>query len=184
MKHKGGKIQIYPFIRGHLNGNSIDLMLGPNFFRQDGNGGWDKAVLEPGEKLPLPPKTYVLAHTVEFIGGLKDVAFWLKPTSTALRHGIEVKPGFGDTGFLNRWALEIFNYGHEVKELEPGMRLCQLVFSDATTALQVYGSHVGSYQKGTEIFGIMQDWKPEDILPKDLKTVDGWKDYYDNPLIV
>jgi len=108
-------------------------------------------VLQPGET--------VLGHTEEFIGGVDGVTTMIKTRSSLGRNNIGICKcaGWGDTGFTNRWTLEITNFStHRPVVLVCGRRMGQIVFMSTG---EVSAKYSGKYQSGAE-------WRPEDMLPR------------------
>jgi len=108
-------------------------------------------VLQPGET--------VLGHTEEFIGGVEGVTTMIKTRSSLGRNNIGICKcaGWGDTGFTNRWTLEITNFStHRPVMLVCGRRVGQIVFMSTG---EVSAKYSGKYQNSA-------GWWPEDMLPR------------------
>jgi dCTP deaminase len=113
----------------------------------------------------LKPGETILAHTQEFIGGLKDITTKMQARSSMGRNFIEVCKcaGFGDIGYVSRWTMEITNNSqHYTIPLVVGRRLAQIVFFQTPPAQQIYQS---KYQECTAA-QVQQRWQPSDMLPK------------------
>lgn len=117
-------------------------------------------LVEPGET--------ILAHTVEFIGGIKSHTTMMKARSTIGRSFIEVCKcaGWGDVGYVNRWTMEITNNSrfHTIP-LVTGRRIAQIAFFRTGKTIGNYGKD-GKYQDGTDIDHIKQSWDPSMMLPR------------------
>lgn len=117
-------------------------------------------LLEPGE--------LILAHTEEFIGGLEYITTMMKARSTMGRIGISVckDAGWGDVGFISRWAMEISNFSQSTIPLVVGMRIAQIVFFYTGKVMTTYHKR-GAYQPECETTDeILRKWEPSHILPK------------------
>ena len=186
-----GYIFIYPYIKEHINPNSVDLTLGNWFIRQnetkstislisdtDEQNIWDEPQFVMDNQLfTIRPHEFILAHTREIAGAYTKYTTLLKARSTLARCGIEIccSAGFGDVGFVNHWALEIKNQTNKHIYLQPQMRVCQLAFFKIEGE-DKYNPYHGSYvQRFDARNGIEQNlfieenekvWSPYDIIPK------------------
>ncbi len=147
--------------RIELNAESL---YAPRYERADGH-----VVLGPYEK--------ILGVTHEFIGGTVAadgsyaVLAHMHAKSSTGRYGITTNlcAGFGDVGFINRWAMEIANLDPITKRIPVGMLIAQIEFTRVGVPERLYGDR-GTYQQGQDIEAIMQQWHPRQMLPK---TIDG-----------
>lgn len=122
--------------------------------------------LKEGSKvIVIEPKQTILAHTNEFIGGVNDITTEMKCRSSYGRSCISVCKcaGFGDTGYINRWTMEIENCGPIPVFLTVGERIAQIVFIKTGETIQKYR---GSYQHTHDLEKIKSDWNPEMMLPR------------------
>lgn len=76
--------------------------------------------------------------------------------------------GWGDVGYINRWAMEITNNSsHYQIPLVVGRRIAQIVFFETEgTAHSASYEQTGKYQAETELELLQRNWKPTDLLPK------------------
>ncbi len=136
---------------------------------EDSIGPEDRIIL-------LAPGEMILAHTEEFIGGQKCVTTMMKARSSIGRNFLSVCKcaGWGDVGYVNRWTMEITNNSRFYHiPLVVGRRIAQLAFFQVEPIRKEddYSQKSDSkYQSGVDLGQIMQDWKPQDMLPK------MWKD--------
>mgnify|MGYP000213687776 CR=1 FL=1 len=124
------------------------------------NEGHQIILIEPGET--------ILAHTKEFVGGLKKHTTMMKARSTYGRNFIEVCKcaGWGDVGFVNRWTMEITNNSrHHIIPLVVGERIAQIPFFRTGKTIGDYGKS-GKYQSGGNIDELKASWNPSMMLPK------------------
>lgn len=118
-----------------------------------------------------PGSTY-LCHTEEFIGMRNVGTTMMKARSTLGRDHIEVCKcaGWGDNGYTNRWTMEITNNSeHFYIPLVVGTRVAQIVFFYTGETDRPYIG-TGSYQNTPDLENLQSEWKPENMLPKPLKT--------------
>ncbi len=113
----------------------------------------------------------VLAHTIEFVGGVSDITTMMKARSSIGRYNITVCKcaGWGDIGFINRWTLEITNGNAFPVVLPVGEYISQIVFIYAGKTKSLY-SLKGSYQSSQNQQELIESWTPSSMLPK-LKSV-------------
>lgn len=111
-------------------------------------------------KVLLPPQSFVLCHTEEFIG---TTVPWLRPDidtrSTLARWGLPVhlSAGLGDPGFCGRWTLEVWNWHTEAILVPVGARVGSVQF---TVVEGNEGLYTARYNVGRA------DWTPDAMLPR------------------
>jgi dCTP deaminase len=118
-------------------------------------------VIQPGE--------LILAHTQEFIGGVKNITTMMKARSSMGRNFIRVCScsGWGDVGYTNRWTMEIENVSKYAIPLVVGRRIAQIVFLETgDTYDRNYVHDDGKYQSSVDVDELMRNWVPEDMIPK------------------
>jgi deoxycytidine triphosphate deaminase len=120
-------------------------------------------VLRPGER--------ILGHTHEFIGIKAPGTSTLQARSTWGRNGVAccLDAGWGDPGYINRWALEIYNMNqHESVVLPVGERIAQMVFYETGPVEGEYKKLSGKYQTNVsaDLKKIIKSWAPEQMLPQ------------------
>lgn len=115
-------------------------------------------ILRPGET--------ILGHTEEFIGGVRGVTTMIKTRSSLGRNNIGICKcaGWGDTGFTNRWTLEITNFSQKhFVVLVVGRRIGQIVFMATGKVDQKYNS---KYQDDESLEEMEANWEPSQMLPR------------------
>jgi dCTP deaminase len=120
----------------------------------------------------MPPKSRILGHTIEFIGGRSEVTTSMQARSSMGRNAITVCEcaGWGDVGYINRWTMEITNnFTEQTVILVVGRRIAQMIFQRTGPTRQNYAEG-GKYQLEKELSKLIDNWKPDDMLPK------MWKD--------
>ena len=131
-------------------------------FKWEGIAPDDKVIL-------LRPGETILAHTQEFIGGRNSVTTMMKARSSLGRNFIEVCKcaGWGDVGYVNRWAMEITNNSRNyLIPLVVGRRIAQIVFFETGPILERDYTSKGKYQSTTNMKELKRGWKPEMLLPR------------------
>ncbi len=131
-------------------------------FKWEGIAPDDRVIL-------LRPGETILAHTQEFIGGRDTVTTMMKARSSLGRTFIEVCKcaGWGDVGYVNRWAMEITNNSNNyIVPLVVGRRIAQIVFFETGPILSGDYAKKGKYQSETDMRKLKKLWKPEMILPR------------------
>lgn len=184
-----GTIRIVPFdARSALGNCSYDVTLGRHFYRMaertdpsrvysvleeaDTLDFWCKEHETVGDdgRMVLRPGETVLAHTVEFIGGRRDIVPMMKARSSIGRWGLSVCKcaGWGDVGYVNRWTMEITNHSDVLVALTAGTRVAQIVFMRTVTPPSV--AYDSKYQNGESIVSgfseLEERWSPREMLPR------------------
>lgn len=121
-------------------------------------------VLEPGER--------ILAHTHEFIGIKPPGTTSMQSRSTWGRNGVAVcfDAGWGDPGYINRWTMEIYNLNQRHSVVLPvGERIAQIVFQETGEVEGAYHNLSGKYQNSLNLEELMENWSPEQMLPRAYK---------------
>jgi dCTP deaminase len=81
----------------------------------------------------LFPGDFVLASTIERVKIPNDLVARVDGRSSLARLGLVIESaGWIDPGFFGTITLELFNQGSRVLRLYPGMRICQISFSQLT----------------------------------------------------
>jgi dCTP deaminase len=157
-----GGLVIEPFDAKLVRGASVCLRLGPEFKRMDCRQEID---IRRSETFPaheefssdeytgflIPPKTLILASTLERIILPLDIAGWLSNLSGLARLGLQVvlsslvSPGYGERG-ATKLTLELLNSLDVPIRVYPKMRICHLTFwRTQQTATVSYDAQVGTY---------------------------------------
>ncbi len=138
------------------------LKIEPDFEFDDGVNEDDQVIL-------IAPGETIIAHTVEFIGGVNYDTTKMQARSSMGRQFIAVCKcaGWGDVGFFNRWAMEISNASqHYYIPLVVGHRVAQIVFDHTGEILGDNYSVDGKYQSSGTLESLKASWDPELLLPK------------------
>lgn len=119
----------------------------------------------------IDPGETILAHTLEFIGGLNCITSEMKSRSSLGRNFIAVCKcaGQGDVGYVNRWTMEITNFSRFYKiPLIVGRRVAQMVFDETGPIEDANTDYTnsGKYCSTTNIKELQRKWSPEMMLPK------------------
>jgi deoxycytidine triphosphate deaminase len=167
---------------GKINPNSIDVSLSNEFFYQtdidmpcfpnernvpDGNF-WtrgDLTLFNDKEYIVIQPGETILAITEQFIGTKSKYTTMLKSKSTSGRYCLDVcgSAGWGDPGYVGKWAFPLRNNGKRTIYLRPGTWIAQIVFIAVSTPDDSY-LKVGSYNQD------FANWDPNSVIPGLMKT--------------
>ncbi len=159
-----GRIRIEPFDDRFIRPASICLRLGSVYLTPGTDGSVDIGrentypkfeAREGSYECPIyiPPKSFILGHTLERIALPRTHAAWISNLSGLARLGIGVvlssfvSPGFGERCSATL-TLEISNFLNVPVYLRPGMRICHLLlFRLDRESSESYDSQVGTYSK-------------------------------------
>ena len=150
---------------------SIDLRLGSSFLKIDENT-LDALSLdsEPPyvsiekEEIVIPPLSFLLATTVEFVKIPTNITAFVEGRSSIGRIGLFIQnAGWVDPGFEGNITLELFNANRLPIRLTSGRRICQIVFAfmDRHTRTPYSGKYQG--QRGTVGSRIFEDLDGEQM---------------------
>jgi dCTP deaminase len=144
---------------------SIDLRLGRHFLKIDENAvdtlsldGSPSYVAMEKDEIVIPPHSFLLATTVEFIRLPSHVTAFVEGRSSIGRMGLFIQnAGWVDPGFEGTITLELFNANRLPLRLAAGRRICQIVFAqmDQATRRPYAGKYQG--QRGTVGSRVAQD---------------------------
>lgn len=144
---------------------SIDLRLGRHFLKIDENSV-DSLSLETEpvyveiekDEIVIPPHSFLLATTVEYIKLPTNVTAFVEGRSSIGRMGLFIQnAGWVDPGFEGTITLELFNANRLPLRVASGRRICQIVFAlmDRRTNKPYAGKYQG--QRRTVGSRIWQD---------------------------
>lgn len=121
----------------------------------------------------LRPHERILAHTQEFIGIRREGTTSMQARSTTGRNGVVVcmDAGWGDTGFVDRWTMEIKNHNEQYVVIPEGIRIAQIVFHHTGVVVGEYSQLSGKYQSGSaeDFTAVKANWRPFRMKPKAFK---------------
>jgi len=133
---KEGELVVTPLMEESIQPASIDCRLGDHFLVLE---DWEMHSLEldaeikyrqySGQFLTLPPHSFLLATTMEYIKLPNDLTAFVEGRSSIGRMGLFIQnAGWVDPGFEGQITLELYNANSLPIRLEAGRRICQLVF--------------------------------------------------------
>ncbi len=150
---KQGTIVIREIDASQIQPASIDLRLGDEFLRMDEHmyatidmSGKVEYQEIQAESIIIPPKSFILAKTKEYIEVPLDLSAFVEGRSSIGRLGLFIQnAGWIDPGFKGTITLELFNACNVPIKLEAGRRICQLVFvtMDKTLTKGYQGKYLG-----------------------------------------
>ena len=131
-----GELVVDPLADESIQPASIDCRLGTHFLVVEDR---DMHSLEldseikyreyNGNTLTIPPHTFLLATTMEYIKLPNDLTAFVEGRSSIGRMGLFIQnAGWVDPGFEGQITLELYNANSLPIRLEAGRRICQLVF--------------------------------------------------------
>ena len=131
---------------------SIDCRLGNHFLIVDNFNmktiDLDNDILYrefEGDEITLPPHTFLLATTMEYVKLPNDLTAFVEGRSSIGRLGLFIQnAGWVDPGFEGNITLELYNANSLPIQLRAGRRICQLVFCKMDQAAQ--SPYQGKYQ--------------------------------------
>lgn len=131
-----GELVVDPVDEESIQPASIDVRLGDHFLILEDNQT-DFLTLDSeakyreisGKNVTIPPHTFLLATTREYIEVPSDLTAFVEGRSSIGRIGLFIQnAGWVDPGFKGRITLELYNASSLPIKLETGRRICQLVF--------------------------------------------------------
>lgn len=122
----------------------------------------------------IGPHERILGHTHEFVGIKPPGTTKMEARSTTGRLGITTckDAGWGDSGYLNRWTMEIENGNkRDYIVLPAGEPVAQIVFLHTGPVDGEYATDTGNYQSDSsnDLKSIIANWRPEMMLPRSYK---------------
>ena len=132
-----GELKIDPLEDYQIQPASIDLRLGTTFLKIAENDQTHLDLItfpqyETLEKdsIVLPPHSFVLATTVEYIALPENLTAFVEGRSSIGRMGLFIQnAGWVDPGFEGEITLELYNANNIPIRLNSGRRICQLVLA-------------------------------------------------------
>ncbi len=173
---KNGELVCEPLDEKSIQPASIDCRLGDHFLVIDDN---DMHVINLGEEIryreiegssiTIPPHSFILATTQEFIKLPNNLTAFVEGRSSVGRIGLFIQnAGWVDPGFAGRITLELYNASSLPIRLEAGKRICQLVFCKMDQEAET--PYAGKYQNQSRTVGsrIYQDKDKVQVETKEL----------------
>jgi dCTP deaminase len=160
-----GEIVVEPLEDYQIQPASIDLRLGDHFLKIDENSEESITLDKPlayveikREEIIIPPHTFLLAVTREYIRLPTDITAFVEGRSSIGRIGLFIQnAGWVDPGFAGTITLELYNANRLPIRLSAGRRICQIVFArmDAPASRP----YAGKYQNQRDAVGsrVFQD---------------------------
>ncbi len=133
---KSGELVMKPMEESQIEPASIDCRLGDHFLVMDENQmgtiSLDQEIKYreiQSETITIPPHSFLLATTQEYIEVPDNVTAFVEGRSSIGRIGLFIQnAGWVDPGFKGRVTLELYNASSLPIVLQSGKRICQLVF--------------------------------------------------------
>lgn len=158
-----GELVVDPLGEESIQPASIDLRLGRHFLKVDENEFETIRLDRPIpyvemelDELVIPPGSFLLASTLEYLRLPADVTAFVEGRSSIGRIGLFVEnAGWVDPGFEGELTLELYNANRQPIRLQAGRRVCQLVFArmDQPASRPYQGKYQGQRRpRGSRIF--------------------------------
>lgn len=123
--------------------------------------------------IALAPRERILAHTTEFIGVRSPGTSSMQSRSTTGRNGWAscLCAGWGDSGYINRWTMEVYNFNDRHVLIPEGYRMAQISVFATGPVSNEYAKLTGKYQTSgaSNLVDLKKTWRPEMILPRAYK---------------
>jgi dCTP deaminase len=141
-----------PRVGKQIQPASVDLRLGTHFLKLDEHNiayidleNPAKYISFEKEEIILPPHSFMLATTMEYIRLPHDLTAFVEGRSSIGRMGLFIQnAGWVDPGFEGEITLELYNANQLPIKLTAGRRICQLVFAQLDQ--EAYYPYRGKYQ--------------------------------------
>lgn len=163
-------LKIEPLEDYQIQPASIDLRLGTSFLKIDENlmevmtlTDEIKYVSLEREEIIIPPNSFLLATTKEYIELPPDITAFVEGRSSIGRMGLFIQnAGWVDPGFAGQITLELYNANRLPIRLTSGRRICQLVLAkmDQKAASPYNGKYL--YQKNAVGSKVFKDYENRD----------------------
>ena len=160
-----GEIVVEPLEDYQIQPASVDLRLSDHFLKVDENSVESITLDKPlsyieikREEIVIPPQTFLLAVTREFIRLPANITAFVEGRSSIGRIGLFIQnAGWVDPGFAGTITLELFNANRLPIRLSAGRRICQIVFARMDSPAS--RPYAGKYQNQREAVGsrVFQD---------------------------
>lgn len=167
---KSGELGVSPLDEEQVQPASVDLRLGRHFLKISENDlthldliNTPKYETIEATEIVLPPHSFILATTVEYIRLPNDLTAFVEGRSSIGRMGLFIQnAGWVDPGFEGEITLELYNANNLPIKLDVGRRICQLVLAKMDQATQ--NPYRGKYQGQKKATGsrVFQDLENQD----------------------
>ncbi|NLJ83960.1 MAG: dCTP deaminase [Halanaerobiaceae bacterium] len=154
-----GILKIEPLEEYQVQPASVDLRLGDSFLKLDENmtevmtlDDEIKYVSYRSEELVIPPHSFLLATTMEYVELPDNITAFVEGRSSIGRMGLFIQnAGWVDPGFKGQITLELYNANSLPIKLTSGRRICQLVL--ARMDEKALNPYQGKYQNQRDAVG-------------------------------
>ncbi len=154
-----GELHISPLSEYSIQPASVDCRLGSHFLVVEDKAmsliALDTKIIYrefDGDSITLPPHSFLLATTQEYIRLPHNVTAFVEGRSSIGRIGLFIQnAGWVDPGFEGRITLELYNANSLPIKLQAGRRICQLVF--CRMDMPALAPYQGKYQRQERVVG-------------------------------
>ena len=131
------ELVVEPITTESIQPASIDVRLGRHFLKVDENSVESMNLEKPikyvefeAEEVIIPPHSFLLATTIEYIKLPNNLTAFVEGRSSIGRMGLFIQnAGWVDPGFEGEITLELYNANRLPIKLTVGRRICQLVLA-------------------------------------------------------
>ena len=131
------ELVVEPITTESIQPASIDVRLGRHFLKVDENSIESMNLEKPikyvefeAEEVIIPPHSFLLATTMEYIKLPNNLTAFVEGRSSIGRMGLFIQnAGWVDPGFEGEITLELYNANRLPIKLTVGRRICQLVLA-------------------------------------------------------
>lgn len=152
-----GELVIEPYSEDVVRENGIDLKVGNEYAVY----AFESQVIDPCEidsdkarqlfsiveakdsRIIIPPRSFILLTTLEYIKMPNDVAGLCNLRSTLARYGLAISPTIIDVGFEGNVTIEVMNMSGNYVVLRPGMRFLHVALIKTTSPMKYTGKYLG-----------------------------------------
>lgn len=122
----------------------------------------------PGEPVILPPNSYALTHSLEYIRVPPNVSCVCLGKSTYARCGIHVNITPLEAGWEGQITIEISNGTRLPVKIYPGEGIAQILFFEGEQPAVTYADRNGKYQgqRGVVLAKMLECPDEAEVLPK------------------
>lgn len=153
------ELVIEPITDEQIQPASVDVRLGNHFLKVDENciecmnlNTPIKYVEFEADEVIIPPHSFLLATTMEYIKLPNDLTAFVEGRSSIGRMGLFIQnAGWVDPGFEGEITLELYNANRLPIKLTTGRRICQLVLAQMDAVAE--NPYTGKYQGQRKAIG-------------------------------
>lgn len=152
---ESGSLVIEPFDKVIVRENGLDLRVGREYAvyafegqvidpcQVDDVNGLFSIVEARDGKIVIPPRSFILLTTMEYVKFPNNVVGLCNLRSTLARYGLSITPTVIDAGFEGNITIEVINNSGNYVVLRPGMRFLHVILLRAIGEARYMGRYMG-----------------------------------------